>query len=433
MDDEAQIIGRSCYTFAQACPRATSYVANVASTPERVIAELAELDRLTGGTGGARRVAWTDCWRRAREWLETKLAAIPAPTRVDAAGNLWAELPGARPEFLVVGSHIDSVPAGGWLDGALGVVAALEALRSRAGADLPVGLRLVDWADEEGARFGGSLFGSSAATGRLDAEHTTNLHDGEHSIAAALAANGVDISRTGDARHSLDGALGYVELHIEQGPVLESAGCPLAVVTGTAGVERHSVRFEGVAAHAGAMPMDARHDPLLAAARFVLEAREAARRRSGTATVGRLGVEPGVPTIVPAACELVLDQRAPDEIDLAAMLEEARHNSAAVAQEEGVTVSWQTRWRIAPTRFDRGLVDAALTACRSIGSEPLVMSSGALHDAASVAPLLPTVMLFVASRDGISHSPKEDTSPADLALAIRAYDALVEHALGMFA
>ena len=398
----------------------------MSSDPARVIADLRELDRLTGGPGGAQRVAWTDGWRRARQWLEQRLAEIPAATRVDAGGNLWAEIRGAQPGFVAVGSHIDSVPCGGWLDGALGVVAALEALRSRADTTPPLGLRLVDWADEEGARFGVSLFGSSAAAGRLERDLVGD------DMAAALTAAGVELARVGEAERSLDGARGYLELHIEQGPILERAGAAVAVVTGTVGVERHRVRFAGTAAHAGAQPMDARSDPAMAAARLALAARDAARRRAGaTATIGSISIEPGVPTIVPSAAGLILDLRAADGNELEAMLDGARRASHEIAGEEGVSVEWLPHWHIAPTHFDPRLVEAGVEAARAAGADPLVMASGALHDAASVAGLVPTVMLFVQSKGGISHNPREDTDEADLALAVRAYDELVERSLAL--
>ncbi len=306
---------------------------------------------------------------------------------MDAAGNLWATLPGASPDFVAVGSHIDSVPDGGWLDGALGVLAGLEMLRSRAGSELPVSLRLVDFADEEGARFGSSLIGSTAAAGQLSP--TAEL-------AAAALACGVDLARANDARAQLDGALAYLELHIEQGPVLERLGLQTAAVDGCAGVERYRVTVRGEAAHGGAAPMTMRHDALVAASRAILEVAELAGTVGGTATVGRIEAKPGVVTIVPGSVELVLDLRHPSAEGLAALLTGARSAFGAGAE-------WELIWQIEPIRFDPELVELA----REGGH---VMTSGALHDAASIAPLVPTVMVFVPSIRGISHSREEDTA-----------------------
>ena len=381
--------------------------------PARALADLRALEELTHG----RRLAWTPEWTRAREWLRARLAELPVEVTEDAAGNLWATLPGAAPGFVAVGSHIDAVPDGGWLDGALGVLAALELLRSRveAGAELPVGLRLVDFADEEGARFGHSLVGSTAAAGRLDVDPGSDL-------AAAARACGFDLTRANEAHAQLDGALAYLELHIEQGPVLERKHVAVSAVDGCAGVERHRVRVPGEAAHAGAAPMDMRRDALVTAAEAVVRLMELARDSGGgTATVGQLAVTPGVPTIVPGAVELVVDLRHPERDGLAHLLAPAR-------EAFGDEAEWEPIWRIDPIPFDPELVELARELC---GGH--VMTSGALHDAASLAPIVPTVMLFVPSKRGISHSRDEDTAEKDIAAGGRALDALVDRVIASHA
>ncbi|HVA90938.1 MAG TPA: hydantoinase/carbamoylase family amidase, partial [Chloroflexota bacterium] len=266
--------------------------------PERVIADLRELAALTGGPDGARRVCWTPEWQKAREWERGKLAEIPSCTvDIDEAGNLWATMPGARPDVVVVGSHIDSVPQGGWLDGCLGVTAAMEVLRRYADATPPVTLRLVDWADEEGARFGRSLLGSTAAAGRLAPDEVRRLKDRDGiTLPDALASCGVDLDGMGTAAGRLKDVKAYLELHIEQGPVLEQLGLPLGAVQGTFGVERHAIRFQGSASHAGSTPMNLRRDAFLSAARLALEAREIAKRRGGVTTNGAATCEPGIVT-----------------------------------------------------------------------------------------------------------------------------------------
>lgn len=400
--------------------------------PLRVIAALRELAELTGGPGGARRVAWTDEWRRARSWLEEQLAGLPVECETDPAGNLWATLPGTRGggEFVAVGSHLDSVPQGGWLDGALGVLAGLELLRRHAHGEPPqVSLRLVDWADEEGARFGHSLFGSTAARGALDLDVLESTHDGATTLADAAREHGVDLNRANEARSRLGGALAYLELHIEQGPVLAHSGRSVAVVSGCNGVERHVVRLTGEAAHAGAAPMAMRRDPVVAAARAISRVSTLATAQEATATVGRIEARPGVVTIVPAEVELTLDLRHHDPVVLAGLLEQTRDLFADAARAMGVEAVWLPQWRIDPVPFDPELIELAQAACEDAGAPPFVMTSGALHDAAAVAPQVPTVMLFVASLCGISHSPAEDTDEADLAVAVRAFDGLLERTL----
>src|SRR5881392_241611 len=214
--------------------------------PSRTVAELRELQELTGDENGAQRVAWTETWERAREWLRAKVDGTGAEETVDAAGNQWFTLPGASDRAVLLGGHIDSVPNGGWLDGALNVVAGVEVLRRIAEEGTPpVTVRLVNWADEEGARFGRSLFGSSAAAGSMDdQDELRSRRDTElRALPEVLAARGVELDRALEARRQLEGAAAYLELHIEQGPVLESMGLPLGVVLGTFGVERHQVTF----------------------------------------------------------------------------------------------------------------------------------------------------------------------------------------------
>ena len=225
--------------------------------PRRTVEELRELQELTGDENGAQRVAWTETWEQAREWLRGKVAKTGAEESVDAAGNQWFTVRGGSDQAVLIGGHIDSVPNGGWLDGALNVMAGVEVLRRIAeDGTAPVTVRLVNWADEEGARFGRSLFGSSAAAGSMADQDELRLRKDANGTALpdALREHGVDLDSALDARGELEGAAGYLELHIEQGPVLESMALPLGVVLGTFGVERHQVTFRGQAAHAGSTP-----------------------------------------------------------------------------------------------------------------------------------------------------------------------------------
>src|SRR5438552_6497074 len=246
----------------------------MALQPRRTVYELRELQELTGDENGAQRVAWTETWERAREWLRAKVDGTGAEETVDAAGNQWFTLPGASDRAVLLGGHIDSVPNGGWLDGALNVMAGVEVLRRIAEEGTPpVTVRLVNWADEEGARFGRSLFGSSAAAGSMDDhDELRQRRDADGvSLPEAIARFDVDLDAALEARSELENAAAYLELHIEQGPGLESLELPLGVVLGTFGVERHQVIFRGQAAHAGSTPMDKRRDARGGAARLDVE------------------------------------------------------------------------------------------------------------------------------------------------------------------
>jgi hydantoinase/carbamoylase family amidase len=395
---------------------------------DRVLADLRGLADLTGGPDGARRVCWTDEWTKARDFLRTRLDELPVEVSIDQAGNLWADLPGEADGFVIVGSHVDSVPAGGWLDGALGVFTAVEALRQHAGGGRPaVGLRLVDWADEEGARFGRSLFGSSACAGTLEIDQVRDLRDrdGER-LEDVVARYDVELDRVHESGERLRGARAYIETHIEQGPVLESKGEPAATVLGTFGVERHEAVFTGQTAHAGATPMGLRRDTFSATAQAALGIREVGFKHDGVCTVGRATSEPGVITAVPGRTEMLLDQRHLDPDALAAMLSEARAACEQAAEDHGCEVELKHVWSIPPIPFDDRLIAMARQAVVDAGGKDTAIPSGPLHDAAEMARLIPTVMIFSSSSPPVSHTKEEDTPEADLRVAIEAYGGTVE-------
>jgi N-carbamoyl-L-amino-acid hydrolase len=399
---------------------------------ERMIRDLRALAELTSDERGAQRVSWTDTWAKAREWERGLLAELPVEVEIDEAGNLWATLAGESEQTLIIGSHIDSVPDGGWLDGSLGVLASIEVLRGLSAAGRPpLTVKLIDWADEEGARFGLSLIGSAAASGRLDPDFLRGLSDARGMGAEeALGFHGVDIGRMLDAQRRLENAIGYIELHIEQGPVLEDRDLPLAAVTGTFGVERWEARFTGQAAHAGSTPMHLRRDPLAAAARLALAVREAAANHGGVGTVGRVDIEPAIVTAVANRATAHVDQRHADAEALAAAREEVDAAGRRIATEENVELEWAPLFRIAPIPFDAELIDALGAIVGELQGEDVRLPSGPLHDAANVAAAgVPTVMMFVRSKRGLSHTPQEDTDEADLALAVTALDRLVAHVL----
>jgi N-carbamoyl-L-amino-acid hydrolase len=411
----------------------------VALSPERTVAELRELQELTGDENGAQRVAWTETWERARAWLREQVAPTGAEEEVDEAGNQWFTLGGQSERALLLGGHIDSVPNGGWLDGCLNVLAGVEVLRRLAEQGTPAStVRLVNWADEEGARFGRSLFGSSAAAGSMsDQDELRGRRDADGiALPDALAEHGVDLDRALEARRQLEGAAAYLELHIEQGPVLESLDLPLGVVLGTFGVERHLVTFRGQAAHAGSTPMDQRRDALAGASRLELELPEIARRVGGGAvcTMGGVVTKPGIVTSVVETAECLLDQRHLDATQLAELLSNSEAASRRFAHEENLEVEWDRIWSIEPIPFDERLIALADEVVREVAGTSHRLPSGPLHDAAEVARAgIPTVMLFVQSLRGLSHTRLEDTKDEHLELAVRALDGLTTKALEAFA
>jgi N-carbamoyl-L-amino-acid hydrolase len=407
--------------------------------PSRTVDELRELRELTGDADGAQRVAWTDTWVSAKEWLSGKLAPIGVEEEVDEAGNQWFTLRGASERTLVIGGHIDSVPNGGWLDGALNVVAGVEVLRRIAEEGTPpVTVRLVSWADEEGARFGRSLFGSSAAAGTMDDQDELRERTDADGVRLedAVSAQGVDLDRALEARSQLADAAAYLELHIEQGPVLEALDLPLGVVLGTFGVERHQITFRGQAAHAGSTPMDKRRDALAAAAKLALEIRGIAARtgHGAVCTMGSCVTKPGIVTSVVETATVLLDQRHLDGSKLADMLAEAKEASERFAREEDVEVEWERIWRIDPILFDEALIELADESILEVAGESHRLPSGPLHDAAEVSRSgIPTVMVFVQSLRGLSHTKLEDTKPEHLELSVQALDRLASKTLDRLA
>lgn len=399
-----------------------------------VITNLRELAALTSTPDGAQRLAWGPVWREARHWFNGKLATLGITPESDAAGNSWATLPGESARTVIIGSHLDSVPNGGWLDGALGMMAGVEALRMFKDRRPPVTIKVVDWADEEGARFGRSLLGSSAAAGALKIAEVEHLADKTGTrLVDALRENGVELARIHESQaflKSID-AKAYLELHIEQGPVLEALNKPAGVVLGTFGVERHLLRFTGQAAHSGATPIPLRRDAFLAAAESALAFRDIAVKHTTpdarvVCTVGTVKVEPGIVTAVPGACEISLDQRALDAPVLAQMLADAREAASQAARHNNVNVEWRTLWRIEPRPFDPRLIALCTEAVREVTGDAPLLPSGPLHDAAAMVPHMPAVMMFAYSANGLSHCKEEDTPEPHLEKAITAFLRLVE-------
>ncbi|MGI8964679.1 MAG: M20/M25/M40 family metallo-hydrolase, partial [Limisphaerales bacterium] len=431
--------------------------------PQRTITELKELRGLTSDENGAQRVAFTKTWIEARAWLRKKLEALPVEIHTDAAGNLWTTLRGAAEKSLLIGGHMDSVPNGGWLDGCLNVLAGVEILRRinhQYAGKPPVTIRLVDWADEEGARFGKSLFGSSACSGNLNLDEARKLKDKDGiGLPDGLREIGVDFERVKESKKELKHAAAYLELHIEQGPVLLDLNLPLGAVLGTFGVERHAITFYGQAAHSGSTPMNRRQDAFLAAAKMGPEIYRIAERSQsraevlpaqaeqskataaealagqagrpsysgGVCTIGSCTTKPGIVTSVVEECRITLDQRHLDKTALAQMLQEAKDASEKFAREANVKVFWDRLWQIEPVLFHYDLISMCHEAIHETCGQVHRLPSGPLHDAAEIARAgVPTVMMFVQSLRGISHNKIEDTKEEHLELCVKAFDTLAE-------
>lgn len=400
----------------------------------RVVENLRELADLTSDEKGAQRVAWTPIWQKARDWFADKMESVGAEVTVDSAGNSWAKINGQSEKAIVIGSHLDCVPNGGWLDGALGVVAGMEAVQryGKGKAKPSKTLYVVNWADEEGSRFGRSLVGSSAAAGSLDVKEIKDLKDNDGiSLGQALRDYQVDLAQIMDARQEFASKQidAYLELHIEQGPILENMKKSVACVYGITGCKRYYITFKGQAAHAGSFPTRLRQDAFLAAAQASLEFRKIALKYDGVCTVGKVSVTPNVVTIFPETCTISLDQRSIDSQKLEAMFQEAHEAVRAAEQEHHVTASWEKIWSIAPTIFDPNLKQMCEAAVQEETGEITTIYSGPLHDAAEMAKSVPTIMMFAMSVNGLSHCKQEDTPDQDLERSARAFLRLVDRAL----
>ncbi len=372
--------------------------------------------------GGARRIAFSEAELAARRWLLDEMRAAGLATRTDAAGNLYGRRPGkeALPAILF-GSHLDTVPQGGHYDGTLGVLGALEALRAlrEQGIETRHPLEMVVWCDEEGAHFGNGLFGSRAATSGVPEEelHRTDqeglsLHD--WMTRYALAPDALD-------RAVLDrrGVHAALELHIEQGGVLEKAGARVGVVQGIVGIHRFEARIEGFQNHAGTTPMAERRDAMLAAARLIVAVHEEIRARRGAqvGNVGQLEINPDAANVVPGLARFPIELRDLDDPvvdDLVARIEE---RARVLDRETGCATTIRRTLREPAAGMDPGLRERIARLARQAGHEPMALPSRAGHDSQNLARHgIPTAMIFVPSRGGISHSPREWTSWEDCAI-----------------
>ena len=374
---------------------------------------LARFGALPGG--GVSRPAWSAPHEQARAWLLEQLRGAGLTAWMDAAGNVFGGLGAdaivAGSRVVLTGSHIDTVPEGGILDGALGVLAGLECLQTiRApGAAHRTPLVVAAWSDEEG-RYA-SLFGSRAFCGKLDLTRLSEMAtvDGER-LLDAMARAGFDARRVGEAQAPAGAVAAYVELHIEQGPRLEEAGVPIGIVEAIVGVRRSRLVFRGQADHAGTTPMVRRRDAFLAAADYALRAREVVVSRGTSASVTNIGVvqvHPGVSNIVPGRAELVHEMRDPDADVLERLAGECAALAADVGRARGIDVEVRPMSATAPARCSPDVQDAIEQACKRLGLKWQRMHSAAGHDAQNLAAVTDAGMIFIPSLGGRSHRVDE--------------------------
>lgn len=380
----------------------------------RIQADLAELAEFRNpNQPGWTRTVFSPEYVRSREWVIARMRDAGLDVRRDSAGNIVGTLPGSSDRALVTGSHTDTVAGGGRFDGPLGVLAAIEVARCIRESDRAMRheLRVVDFLGEEPNDFGLSCIGSRAIAGTLTADHLASRDPSGRTLADAIDSAGGDSRRIGDAAWSAVGVEAFVELHIEQGPVLEKAGIPLGVVTGIAGIERHLAVFDGQAGHAGTTPMGSRHDALCAAAEMVLAVEELASQGGGVGTCGRIEVLPGASNVIPGRAQVWSELRSIDQAWLderSGRLDEAVHESG---RRRGVSVHIQRLSRTEPVAASKDVISAMTQAIGELGIQFLSLPSGAGHDAVQMAHLAPVGMLFVPSAGGRSHSPEEWTAP----------------------
>jgi allantoate deiminase len=387
-----------------------------------VTASLEELARLgADGDGGVTRVAWSRELFSAYAEVARWMTELGLETEVDPAGNLIGRWQAGSGKAVLVGSHLDTVPRGGRLDGVLGVIAAVHAAAQlkKEGFEPDRPLWITAFMDEEGTRFSTALFGSRAFVGE-DLSALGVRRDGSGvALGDAMAAAGFEFARVAEARRIGDVGL-YLELHVEQGPVLEDEGLDLGVVTSIVGLRGYRVRLHGEANHAGTTPMRLRRDALAGAARIVLALRDAVRERDGaTSNVGRLTVEPGGANVVPGLVDFTVDLRAASAVRLVELERLLAATVERVAAEEGLGAEVEQTFALDPLELDPELVAALERAAIGEGAAVRRMTSGAGHDAMVIGRHVPAAMLFVPSRGGISHSPAEESRPEHLELSVR--------------
>ncbi|HET9848618.1 MAG TPA: Zn-dependent hydrolase [Candidatus Dormibacteraeota bacterium] len=394
--------------------------------PERLLADLNALSRIGAlPEGGINRLAWSDADIAGRRWFTERIREAGLDARVDPALNVFGHLSGAPGPFLLTGSHLDSVPNGGRLDGAYGAVAALEVMRTLAEShdDLAPRVEVVGFSDEEGVRFAVGLIGSLALAGDLKLDELREAHDQDGTpINQVLAHAGRELDRMLEAHDHLSSVAAFLELHIEQGPRMETAGSDLAVVTGIVGVHRQRVRVLGAQNHAGTTPFRLRHDAGRVAARAAAGLRDVVENIDGdaVANIGIMRFEPGGVNIIPGRASFTLEVRHLQEPVVRRIVDAFTQRLLTICDEEGCWAESELLSWVPPSPMNAAQMETIAAACRELGRQPASLWSGAGHDAAVLSRHVPTGMLFVPSANGISHAPQESTSDEHLVLGARA-------------
>ena len=393
---------------------------------ERLLADLRALAAIGGlPDGGVDRLAWSENDLAGRRWFAERMGEAGIEPRVDAALNIFGHMPGTKGPWLLTGSHLDSVPNGGRLDGAYGAVAALEVLRTLTESRDPLAeqLEIVGFADEEGVRFEVGLIGSLALVGELEIER---LRDGVDwhgvPIRQVLATAGRDLDRMIEVQEHRQSIKGFIELHIEQGPRMEADKIDLAVVTGIVGVHRQRIEIHGTQNHAGTTPFRLRHDAGRAAARAAAELRDLVQGvdAEAVANIGSMQFHPGGVNVIPGRAQFTLEVRHLDERVLGEAVWAFGTRLERICLEEGCRAEVELLSSVPPAPMDATVMEALEQACTELGRKPTKLSSGAGHDAAVLSRHVPSGMLFVPSVGGVSHSPRETTSDEHLVLGARA-------------
>ena len=401
--------------------RARQSATDTTTPAHRAIAACRRLATYSDEPGFTTRLFLSNAARTVLDDLSGWMTRVGMAVHVDAAGNLRGLYEGTSPGTprLFIGSHLDTVPHAGAFDGVLGVVLGVTLVEMLGGRRFPFAIEVVGFSEEEGVRFGVPFIGSRALVGTLDAALLGRRDAQGSSVADALRGFGLDPSRLADAR--VGEALGYLEIHIEQGPVLDRLGIPLGVVNAIVGQTRANVVFVGEAAHAGTTPMNLRRDALAAAAEWIVSTETSARRVDGlVATVGRVDVEPGAGNVIAGRCRLPVDIRhARDDVRRAAA-ESARRHAVEIASRRGLTVEWEAVLDQPAVAMDGRFASMLERSVEESGFPIHVMPSGAGHDAMILAARMPAAMLFVRSPGGVSHHPAESVTEADVAAALNA-------------
>ena len=380
---------------------------------QRTLEELSVYGR--NPDGGVTRLGFSEEDMAARKYVMDLMRQAGLEVRVDSAGNIFGRRAGSENlPVLLFGSHIDSVRHGGNFDGDVGSMGAIEVVRALNDAHTTTRhpLEVVIWVNEEGNHFALGTFGSAAAAGAIGPAILNRKDEQGKTVADWLRIYGQDPARFSDAKIAPGSVAGYIELHIEQGGVLDKAHVPIGVVQGIVGIKEWSCVVTGFANHAGTTPMNSRQDALAGAARDVLALREEVRRVPGrqVVTVGRMTVEPGAQNVIPGRVEFSVDMRDLDSAKIDSVWSRAQERFAEIAREENVTTQCTLMDSIEPAKTNPAFMDTIRAAAHSAGLGTLDLPSGAGHDAQNVAKFAPIGMIFIPSRGGISHSPKEYSS-----------------------